>query len=120
MRLEAWHVIIIVLLVAAFTIVLAVKRSQSAAGSKVNAGSIGYAPSGEPIHQQHPAGTNTFAILALIFGLLIGLLGIIFGHIARAQIKQTGQAGSGLALTGLILGYGWLALVLGAGFFLAS
>lgn len=38
--------------------------------------------------------------------ILVGpLLAIIFGHIARSQIKHTGQKGSGLALAGLILGY---------------
>ncbi|WP_220094069.1 DUF4190 domain-containing protein [Arthrobacter sp. AQ5-05] len=70
---------------------------------------VGYALDGQPLYQQ-PAqpGTNIFAILALVLGLFTGILGIVFGHIARSQIKQTGQAGDGLALAGLIIGYIWL------------
>jgi len=33
------------------------------------------------------------------------LLAIPFGHIARSQIRRTGEQGSGVALAGLILGY---------------
>lgn len=58
-------------------------------------------------------GNNTLSIVALVCGLLawfilpvIGaLIAIITGHIARSQIKRTGESGAGLALTGLILGY---------------
>jgi hypothetical protein len=58
-------------------------------------------------------GTNTLAILALIFGVLGGtILPIIFGHIARSQIRRTGESGWGLALAGLILGYLSSAVVL--------
>src|SRR6266851_5686075 len=34
-----------------------------------------------------------------------GLVAIITGHVARSQIKRTGEAGEGLALAGLIAGY---------------
>ncbi|MGO4858935.1 DUF4190 domain-containing protein [Arthrobacter sp. 2MCAF14] len=54
-------------------------------------------------------GTNTFAVLALVFGVLGGVLAIPFGHIARSQIRRTREGGVGLALAGLILGYFWLA-----------
>ena len=37
--------------------------------------------------------------------ILFALLAIIFGHVARSQIKRSGQSGAGLALAGLILGY---------------
>lgn len=50
-------------------------------------------------------GTNVMAILALVFGIGGGLLGIIFGHMARAQIRRTGEAGWGMATAGLVLGY---------------
>lgn len=33
------------------------------------------------------------------------ILAVIFGHIALSQIKKTGQAGRGMALTGVIVGY---------------
>lgn len=55
-----------------------------------------------PYYSQH---TNTMAILALIFGLGGGLLGIIFGHVARSQIRRTGERGAGLATAGLVFGY---------------
>ena len=59
------------------------------------------------------ARTNTPAVLALIFGVLGGtILPIIFGHIARSQIRQTGESGRGFALAGLILGYLSSAVVL--------
>jgi|GEM_PF-6466613 hypothetical protein len=61
--------------------------------------------------------TNGFAIAALVCSLAtfvfcgIGsILGIVFGHIARRQIKRSGEGGSGLALAGLIVGYVTLAL----------
>jgi hypothetical protein len=57
-------------------------------------------------------GTNTFAILALIFGVTGGLLAIVFGHIALSQIRRTARAGFGLAVAGLVLGYAWLAIIL--------
>lgn len=53
---------------------------------------------------------NGFAIAALICalaGLVTGCtapLGIIFGAIARSQIKRTGEDGAGLALAGIIIG----------------
>jgi len=51
------------------------------------------------------APTNTLAILALVFGFMFPIAGIICGHIARGQIKRTGESGDGFALAGLILGY---------------
>ena len=48
--------------------------------------------------------TNTMAILALIFGIILAPLGVVFGFIARSQIKRTGESGDGLALAGIIIG----------------
>lgn len=57
-------------------------------------------------------GTNGFAITALILGLVGGsILAIIFGHVAKAQIRRTGEQGNGLATAGLILGYAGTALL---------
>ena len=53
----------------------------------------------------YPAPTNTLAILALVFGFMFPIAGVICGHIARRQIRRTGEGGDGLALAGLILGY---------------
>lgn len=47
--------------------------------------------------------TNTMAILALVFAFVFSPLGIVFGVIARRQIRQTGEGGQGLATAGLVL-----------------
>ncbi|WP_307219355.1 DUF4190 domain-containing protein [Microbacterium sp. SORGH_AS_0888] len=49
--------------------------------------------------------TNTMAVMALVSAFVVSLLGIIFGHIALAQIARTGESGRGLAVAGLVLGY---------------
>ena len=56
--------------------------------------------------------TNGFAVGALITGLVpfFGVPAVILGHVARAQIKRTGEHGDGLAVAGMVLGYLWLAL----------
>jgi len=61
---------------------------------------------------------NGFAIASLvcglaqfIFGPLVTIPAIVFGHVARSQIKRTGEQGAGLALAGLILG--WVTVILG-------
>jgi Domain of unknown function (DUF4190) len=67
---------------------------------------------------EHPvAGRNTFAVTALVLGVLwlggVGsLLAVIFGHLALGQIaaSQGWQEGRGLAIAGLLLGYLGLAL----------
>ena len=65
-----------------------------------------------------PRGTNGLAIASLACGISQFMLGplptipaIVLGHMARHQIKRTGEDGSGLALAGLLLG--WAAVVLG-------
>jgi hypothetical protein len=60
--------------------------------------------------------TNGLAIAALVCGVggfFIGLSfipAIICGHLARRQIRQTGEQGAGMALAGIILGYVGTAL----------
>ena len=49
------------------------------------------------------------AVVALIMGLTVAPLGIVFGHIGLCQINRTGEGGRGLAIAGLILGYIGLA-----------
>ncbi len=67
-----------------------------------------------------PRQTSTLAVIALVAGILgwtllpfLGSLGgIIFGHMARGEIRRSnGQLdGDGLAVTGLVLG--WINVVL--------
>ncbi len=56
--------------------------------------------------------TNSMAIASLICGVLqlffwvlTGIPAIILGHMARKQIRQSGEQGAGMALAGMILGY---------------
>jgi hypothetical protein len=64
----------------------------------------------QPGMQAMPQNTNTLAILALVLAFVVSPAGIVLGHIARKQIRQTGEQGDGLALAGLILGYIFTAL----------
>ncbi len=64
------------------------------------------------------ARTNGLAVASLacgigqfMFGPLATIPAIVFGHMARSQIKRTGEQGAGLALAGLVLG--WTAVILG-------
>ena len=62
-----------------------------------------------------PVSTNGFSIASLICSVLgISLLGVIFGHVALSQIKNSNgmQGGRGLAIAGLIIGYIELALAI--------
>jgi hypothetical protein len=74
------------------------------------------APQGQPPYPYPYAvspPTNTLAIISLVCGLasfvilplFAGVVAVATGHMARGQIRQTGESGSGLALAGLILGY---------------
>ena len=71
-----------------------------------------YSPYQGPYPAYPPAPpTNGLAIASLVCGVgafIIGLSfipAIICGHIARRQIRRTGEQGGGMALAGLILGY---------------
>jgi hypothetical protein len=62
-------------------------------------------------------GTNALAVAALACGIaqvIVGPLGtiaaIVLGHLARHQIRRTGEGGAGLALAGLLLGWAAVAL----------
>ncbi|MPZ27198.1 MAG: DUF4190 domain-containing protein [Micromonosporaceae bacterium] len=68
----------------------------------------GYPPPGQPGYPPPPAGggaTNTMAILALVFAFVFWPAGIVCGHIAKKQISERGEEGSGLATAGLVLSY---------------
>jgi hypothetical protein len=49
-------------------------------------------------------GTNTLAILALVFAFVFAPAAIVMGAVARRQIQRTGEQGMGLATAGLVLG----------------
>ena len=81
------------------------------------------APYGQLVQRR----TNGLAIASLICScagvfFLPAILGVAFGFVARSQITRSSglQKGDGLAIAGIIVGFGWLALLvlgiaLGAG-----
>ena len=76
---------------------------------------VGYDPqTGAPIYGQpgYMRPESQLPLVALIGGILFPLLGIIVGHIALSQMKrgEIPSSNMGLAKTGLILGYAFMAL----------
>lgn len=62
-----------------------------------------------------PPKTNSMAVASMICGFsefftfgLTSIPAVILGHVSRGQIRETGEAGAGMAMTGLVLG--WLAI----------
>ncbi len=83
----------------------------------------GYAQQyGYPGYVSSP-GTNGLAIASMVLGILwlwwIGsILALVFGYVAKSQIRNTGQSGSGMATAGIVLGWvgvGILLLVIAVG-----
>jgi hypothetical protein len=79
---------------------------------------LGYYPAMVP-----PQPTSGLAIGAMICGIaelftlgFAAIPAVILGHLARAQIKRTGERGDGMAIAGLVLGYlgiaGWALIIL--------
>lgn len=72
-----------------------------------------------------PRPINGLAIASLVLGIvwlwwLGSILALVFGYIARKQIRQRGQSGDGLAVAGIVLGWvavGFLALLVISGLF---
>jgi uncharacterized membrane protein len=71
-----------------------------------------------PVPLRAPSPTNGLAVASLAcglaqfaFGPLTTIPAIVLGHVARHQIKRTGEQGAGMALAGLLLG--WAAVALG-------
>lgn len=84
----------------------------------------GYPPSpygyGPPPGYGYPPrpsrGTNGFAIASLVLGIIClywvgSVLAIIFGFIARKQIRDSGDQGRAMATAGIVLGFSWFVLL---------
>lgn len=75
------------------------------------------APAGVPLNPPTPQ-TSVLAVLSLLFSLLTILLGplgfipgIVFGHLARSEIRRRPEmSGRGVATAGLVIGYIFLGL----------
>jgi Domain of unknown function (DUF4190) len=59
----------------------------------------------EPGTSSMAVSSMVLAALGIFTGGLTAIPAVIFGHIARRQMKLTGQHGDGLATGGLVLGY---------------
>jgi len=70
--------------------------------------------------QQASRPMNTMAVISLATGIgswfllpaVGGLVAVITGHVAKSQIRRTGEDGGTFATIGLVLGYLHLAVVL--------
>jgi len=67
---------------------------------------VDHAPPGE---QRAASKTNRLAVWALVLAILTlggvgSVLGIVLGAKARGQVRETGERGSGLALSAIIVG----------------
>lgn len=82
---------------------------------------VPYHPGYYPVPAVAP--TNGLAVAALVCGIaefftlgLAAIPAVILGHVARSQIRRTGERGDGMAVSGLILGYlaigGWALIIL--------
>lgn len=68
-----------------------------------------YPPPG-PYPYAPPRPTNGMAVASLVLGILwlywIGsILALIFGYVARQQIRERGEGGDGMAVAGIVLGW---------------
>ena len=80
---------------------------------------------GQPVSASQTSGFAIASLVCSIAGWFLipfvgGLLGVIFGHIARREIQrsQGWRRGNGLALAGLIVGYIHIAVVIVAAAFI--
>lgn len=92
-------------------------------------GQPGYGPGyGPPPYGPGPYGfaaqrTNGMAIASMVLGIVwiywIGsILALVFGYIAKKQIKERGEGGAGMATAGIVLGWigvGFLVLFIALG-----
>ncbi len=73
----------------------------------------------------NPGQTNNLAVVSLVAGigsffahivpgiggLTVAIIAVVTGHMARNQIKRTGEQGMGMATAGMTIGYIHLALI---------
>jgi hypothetical protein len=71
---------------------------------------------GQPAEVRTASGLAVASLACGVFQIFTWGVGpiaaIILGHLARRQIRRTGQRGAGMALAGLILGYAGLVLTI--------
>ena len=70
----------------------------------------GSGPPGYDYYAPTSARTNGMAIASMVLGILwiywIGsVLALVFGYVAKQQIRQRGEGGEGMATAGIVLGW---------------
>jgi len=61
----------------------------------------------------HLAGISLgFGIGQMFFWFFGGIVAVVCGHVARSQIRKSGEQGDGMAIAGLVLGYLGIAIPL--------
>lgn len=91
-----------------------------------------YGYAGSPYGYSAPRPTEGLAVASLVvscaaiaglcgwgIGGLLGILGAIFGHVARKRIRTSGANGAGMALAGIIIGWIVTGIAVAIGVFLA-
>ena len=71
-----------------------------------------YDQPGAPVAQHREM--NGLAIASFVVALVglcspLGILGLVFGYVAKSQIRKRDNSGSGLATAGIVLG--WISLL---------
>ncbi len=56
-----------------------------------------------PGHSNSVPSTNILAIVGFVLSFFVSIAGLVCSIIARKQIKETGEGGSGFALAGIII-----------------
>ena len=74
-------------------------------------------PAAAPQNSMTPRTTNGMAIASMVLGIVwvywVGsILALVFGYVARKQIKENNQNGDGMAIAGIVLGWVGLAFLL--------
>lgn len=67
-------------------------------------------PVSPPYYYVPPRRTNGLAVASLVLGILwlywVGsILALVFGYVARQQIREREESGDGLAIAGIVLGW---------------
>jgi hypothetical protein len=76
-----------------------------------------YQGGGYPVQPRVAPATNSLAVASLVCGLgefftmgLTAIPAVVLGHMARRQMRQTGERGDGMAVAGLFLGWAGIGL----------
>lgn len=63
-----------------------------------------------PLNVRKTSGLAVGSLVLGIFPLFMGIPAVVLGHMARGQIRKTGERGDAIAVAGLVLGYLWISL----------